>query len=380
MNSHPALDEILSLDPQATEAAIRGEFSALCKNRPLVFFGAGPLGRTTLAAVQEAGVLPVAFSDNNRERWGQEIEGILVLSPDEAVAQYGRDAAFVVTIYNPSATIAQLRAAGCECVVGASVLWRGNLSAMGAHCSFASPDVIFEEDENVRLAFDLWEDDKSRQEFLDQLRWRTTPGLSLPAPSPPGETYFPPEIVLRDDDVFVDCGAFDGDTLRMVLARRKDNFSRFIGFEPDPDNFARLQKFVDSLPEAQRHKIICHNAATGASSGIVRFHATGTARSGMSGEGEIEMNCVRLDEALKNEAPTFIKMDIEGAEPDALEGARQTFEVYSPTAAICVYHASDHLWRIPLLLRSMCPDSKIYLRRYAEECWELVVYAVPSQR
>jgi hypothetical protein len=83
---------------------------------------------------------------------------------------------------------------------------------------------------------------------------------------------------------------------------------------------------------------------------------------------------------LKNEAPTFIKMDIEGAEPDALEGARHTFEMHHPAAAICVYHASEHLWRVPLLLQAMCPDSKIYLRRYAEECWELVVYAVPLGR
>lgn len=379
MDSLTALNEVLSRDPQATDAALRAEFSAL-GNRPVVFFGAGPLGRTTLAAIQETELLPVAFSDNNHERWGTEIQGISVLSPEAAAEQYGHEAIFVVTIYNPSQAIAQLQRLGCERVVGSGIFWRAHLDTMGAHCSFASSDAIFVQSADVRQAFSLLADEQSRREYIDQLQWRTTPGFALPSATPADQTYFPPEIKLRDDDVFVDCGAFDGDTLRMVLERRGEGFSRFIGFEPDPNNYARFQNFAQSLPESQREKIICHNAATSAQNGIVRFHATGTAGSGISGEGEIEMNCVRLDDALKDEAPTFIKMDIEGAEPDALEGARATFAKHQPAAAICVYHATDHLWHVPLLLHEMCPDSKIYLRRYAEECWELVVYAVPPGR
>jgi hypothetical protein len=48
--------------------------------------------------------------------------------------------------------------------------------------------------------------------------------------------------------------------------------------------------------------------------------------------------------------------------------------------AICAYHSCDHLWRIPQLLKSANPDYRIVLRRYAEDCWETVYYAIPSER
>lgn len=238
---------------------------------------------------------------------------------------------------------------------------------MGSHGSFDDPSAIFEQNEKVRAAFSLLADGESRAEYLAQLQWRTTPGFEEMPPARSGEEiYFPEELFsLRDDDSYVDCGAFDGDTLRMMLARRGDQFKRFLGFEPDSGHFARFEEFVASLPDDQRIKIEGRNAATGAQSGVARFNAVGTADSGISGEGEIEVACVRLDGEL-DFAPTFIKMDIEDAEPDALKVAQATFTKHRPIGAICVYHATEHLWEIPLLLHDFCPDSRIYLRRYAE--------------
>jgi hypothetical protein len=73
-------------------------------------------------------------------------------------------------------------------------------------------------------------------------------------------------------------------------------------------------------------------------------------------------------------------MDIEGAEPDALEGARALIQRERPVLAICAYHRCEHLWTLPPLLKSLLPSSHVSLRRYAEECWETVYYAVPSER
>jgi hypothetical protein len=78
--------------------------------------------------------------------------------------------------------------------------------------------------------------------------------------------------------------------------------------------------------------------------------------------------------------PTFIKMDIEGAEVDALIGARRLIENALPVLAICVYHQPDHLWRIPLLIRSFSDQYRFFLRPHNEEGWDLVCYAVPASR
>jgi hypothetical protein len=73
-------------------------------------------------------------------------------------------------------------------------------------------------------------------------------------------------------------------------------------------------------------------------------------------------------------------MDIEGAETEAIPGAVRTIARCRPILAICAYHRCDHLWRIPKLLQEAYPDCKIFLRRYAEECWETVYYAIPPER
>lgn len=375
------LETLLAQDRVAVNHAFASEWAQCAKRGGIVLFGAGPMGNIALENLRRSGKEPLAFCDNNAALWNTRIAGIEVLSPGEAATRWS-DAVFVVAIYNPSKATEQLRELGCECVVGAAVLWRAHGETFEPHQSFDAPDTIFEHHEEVRRAFALLADEESREEFLAQLQWRTQAGFAaMPAARSGKEIYFSPDLfTLNDADFFVDCGAFDGDTLRMVLDRRGEKFARFIGFEPDPKNFARFEKFVASLPESQRVKIEGRNAATGAQTGVVRFHADGTVGAGISDEGEIEAACVRLDDALENSTPTFIKMDIEGAEPEALDGARALLQRTRPILAICAYHATDHLWRIPLLIHDIHPDYKLVLRRYAEECWELVVYAVPPER
>ena len=77
---------------------------------------------------------------------------------------------------------------------------------------------------------------------------------------------------------------------------------------------------------------------------------------------------------------TFIKMDIEGAEFDALRGARAAIERHRPVLAVCVYHQQDDLWRLPLLMKEMVPDYRMYLRCHEGDGWQTVAYAVPPER
>lgn len=78
--------------------------------------------------------------------------------------------------------------------------------------------------------------------------------------------------------------------------------------------------------------------------------------------------------------PSFIKMDIEGAELDALIGARHSIEKDLPVLAISAYHQPDHVWRIPLLIQSFSDQYRFFLRSHNEEGWDLVCYAVPISR
>jgi hypothetical protein len=84
--------------------------------------------------------------------------------------------------------------------------------------------------------------------------------------------------------------------------------------------------------------------------------------------------------ALTGVIPTFIKMDIEGAEPRALAGACETIRKHAPFLAICVYHELEHLWQIPLAIKAIREDYQIFLRRHAADHWETVCYGRPIQR
>ena len=120
-------------------------------------------------------------------------------------------------------------------------------------------------------------------------------------------------------------------------------------------------------------------AAVGKERGTLRFQAAGLSSSAVCADGEYEVDAVPLDEALAGERATYIKMDIEGSEVDALRGASAIIGRDRPSLAICSYHVQDHLWRIPNLIGRLLPDSRLHFRTYAIDGWELVCYATPRE-
>ena len=345
-----------------------------------VLFGAGHLGKAALAGLREAGLEPIAFADNNPELWNSQVSGVGVLPPQDAVARFSREAIFVVTVYTSEPVWEQLLGLGVQPISFAELAWN-HPGTLLPHADLELPHGIFDAADDVRMALSLWEDDCSRQEYLGQLEWHTSLDRSvLPAHLPQREIYFPDDIVEQSSkETFVDCGAFDGDTVREFLKRRGSSFGQVIAIEPDPMNFQALGKYVATLPEDMRNRMLAIQSAVGLRKGKVKFTAAGSAASSV-GHGPQEVDGAPLDELLAAYSPTYIKMDIEGAELDAVAGARGVIERDAPILAICLYHKLEHLWRIPLLIRSFSSAHRLFLRRYADECWELVCYAVPTSR
>jgi hypothetical protein len=141
----------------------------------------------------------------------------------------------------------------------------------------------------------------------------------------------------------------------------------------------RLGRNLACLNESVRARIRVIAAATGASEGTVRFSATGQLGSA-AGAGETQVAVVTLDKALAGTIPTYIKMDIEGGEPEALAGARHIVQRDAPVLAICAYHVQDHLWKLPNLIHSLNPEYRLFLRPHIQLVEDLVCYAVPPKR
>jgi FkbM family methyltransferase len=167
----------------------------------------------------------------------------------------------------------------------------------------------------------------------------------------------------------------------MFLDRVHGCFRHIYAIEPDPKNRAALGKYLSSLPGEATRCISVLPFGLSDCDEVVSFDASGTVGSRVvSGTGSDSIQCRRLDDILDGPQPTLIKMDIEGAEPRAILGAAATIASSRPVLAICAYHKCEHLWTLPQLIHNALPDYRIFLRRYAEECWETVYYAIPPER
>jgi len=112
----------------------------------------------------------------------------------------------------------------------------------------------------------------------------------------------------------------------------------------------------------------------------LQFNESGGTNSGVSINGVATVQAIRIDDLVAEDIEiNYIKMDIEGAELMALEGARKTISRQTPHLAICVYHEPGHLWEIGLWIEENFPQKyKMYLRTYAEQTFETVLYCIPS--
>lgn len=378
------LTEILAEDLEAARRRERSTFSDLVAGRPIVLYGAGGAGRRTAAALRAAGSAPVAFADANQA--GHEVDGLSVLAPEEAAGRYGRTAAFVVAVYNPGSPHMDieraLRAAGCQTVVPFPPLAWAHPEALLPHYGLDLPHRVIEAADEVRAAFDLLADDRTRREFVEQLRWRVDGDPTrLSGSEETPDQYFADDLfTLVDDEVFVDVGAFDGDTLAEFAERSGGRFERYLAIEADPGNAAQLSERVRRMP-GLGSRVDVLSLAVGAARGRVRFAADGTAAATASEAGDVEVDVAPLDELLDGGRATFLKFDIEGAEPDALRGAAGTIARDRPVLAVCVYHQQDHLWTLPLQAAALTGDGyTFHLRRYAADIFDEVLYAVPAER
>ena len=350
-----------------------------------VLFGAGSLGRSALQCLARDGRRPLAFTDNNAVLWGTEIEGIPVMSPADAARTYGSSAAFFVTIWSLGHRYAETHEAltnsGCDQVYpSAPIRWKyaGDLLPFFLQ---DLPHKLYTEASAVRDAFALWSDDRSRAEYLSQIRYRALGDWNgLEPPDAEASYFLDSRFSLLPNEVFIDCGAYDGDTVREVIHRSRGAFSRIVPLEPDPASFAALEEYRGSLPPDVASRITPYPYAVSSVPQRLRFAADGSQSSTISDTGDIWIDAVRLDDLAGDMAPTFIKMDIEGAEMDALEGARQIIARHRPILAICLYHRQSDLWRIPLLIHSIYPGYRYFLRTHETDGWQTVGYAVPPER
>jgi FkbM family methyltransferase len=189
------------------------------------------------------------------------------------------------------------------------------------------------------------------------------------------DQYFPKDIAfVREDSMeglYVDLGAFDGDTLR-GLADRKLNPRGYVGLEPDPGNFSKL------LEEASLVSFPCLTLPLAASDQTaIQFLSSNDSGSAISISGDLAIQSTSIDSLLHGHKVSILKMDIEGAEKSAIQGSAETIQEWKPGLAVSVYHKPQDLWEILDEVDSLGVYSRYYLRTYGEQTFDTVLYCLP---
>ena len=217
-------------------------------------------------------------------------------------------------------------------------------------------------------------DDESQHVFDSLMEFRLTGNLGAMAgfEYAADRQYFEPFIALDKGEVFVDGGGFDGYTSE-EFARRCPDFAGIHFFEPSEKTLSAAKEKLAHLEHVHFHQLGLYDQRA-----TLRFDADSGSASRISDTGGETIEVACLDDAVEGRI-TFIKLDLEGAEPNALSGSREHILNDHPKLAVAVYHHPAHFWQIPKLVLGMRDDYRVYLRHYTEGWTETVMFFVPER-
>ncbi|MHC1693671.1 MAG: FkbM family methyltransferase [Eubacteriales bacterium] len=227
--------------------------------------------------------------------------------------------------------------------------------------------------EEFGRVYNMLADDTSRRIYENIIRFKLTgdPSLLPFISTPKDEAYA--LLSLRTDEVYVDAGAYTGDTVCEVYGAA-GGLGGLVALEPDVHSFGRLCGTVSALGIKSP---ILYNGGAWDSLGWLPF-SSGDGRGSRVSEhgGEIRVNSI--DNLLRGGYASLIKLDVEGAELRALEGCKKTIRRHSPTLILSLYHRNEDLFAIPLKLAEMSCCYEYHIRRHPSvPAWDINLYAIP---
>ncbi len=337
--------------------------------------GAGPvyvLGRNKYAQ-QVARVWAVrAFIDDFTT------EKVYLDRPVIRMADWPKDGIVVSCVMDtlPLTALDRLRSVGAREAIDYFALARlaPDVLAPVTFCAGSARD-IRENGARYEWVYSLLADDVSRQHFAKVVQFRLNMDLEFMRGFRLAleRQYFEDFLPRQEAEVFVDGGGYDGQT-SLQLAAWNGAYRRIYYFEPVPAMMSVSRRALAGLRDVRFvQKGLFSRGAR------LRFNAEAGSASGLSAQGQSEIDVVRLDDEVR-ERVTFVKLDIEGTEYEALQGMREHIRAETPTMAICIYHDQRDFWRIPCQVLEMNDCYRIYVRHYSESVRETVMFFIPRTR
>ncbi|MGD8203170.1 FkbM family methyltransferase [Pantoea sp. FN0305] len=340
---------------------------------PIVLIGAGCLAQMTCSFMQREALRIDHIAVNQQYLTAGATFNEFELEALEHFIQSGQPCNYIIALqFVSDEFIAQLSSHAAEILIY-------DPSFIGVNTdSFITREYCQQHESEFDALYQQLADDKSRQTLVAFLNQRICAEPKYYQTVFDPDHYFPTDIIsLGSDEVFVDCGAYNGDSIAAFLAaiekRSLPQPHKIYGFEPDSGNFAKLSAATASLGYCH-----CYNKGVWSSTTTLHFDSGRALSSKISDdESMASIDLITIDEVTAGEKVTFIKMDIEGAELEALKGASSSIQSHRPVLAISAYHKPEDLLTLPHYIQSLVPEYRFYLRaHHSLHAFELVLYAI----
>ncbi len=181
----------------------------------------------------------------------------------------------------------------------------------------------------------------------------------------------------KEKEVFIDAGFYNGDSSVDFVKWCEGGYDHIYAFEPYKE---WAEYGIKRMKKVGISNFTMINAAACEFDGKVGFQKMHGAESHVTKDGTNMVDALSIDSMLKGQRATFIKMDLEGGEYNALLGARKTIEKYAPVLAISIYHKPDDFLVLALLILEINPNYKFYIRHYSSFSSETVLFAIIEGR
>ena len=238
---------------------------------------------------------------------------------------------------------------------------------------FSSDDLQTHAQE-IQCVYDLLADEESKRVFSGVLNFKLSGKIRyLNEVTSSVDEAYRTLLCPQRGERYLDLGAYNGDTVREFIGYQPD-YREIIAFEPDEKNFRKLTNW---LKQEEIRDCMAYCRAVWSEPTLLPFQKKAGRNSALGEGGTATVEADSIDHLLNGEPIDLIKMDVEGAEAEAIQGGAQTLQRYMPKLNIALYHRNEDIFRLPLLICKINPSYRLYLRHHPYiPAWETNLYAI----
>ena len=333
---------------------------------PIVLYGMGNGTDMVLEKLEETGVTAAEVFASDEFVRGHSFRGYKVIRYSDVCEKYDDFVIVVCFAVRDEAMLAKIKSLSEK-----HTLFAPNVPIVND--GVFTREFIEEHDGEFERAYGLLADDFSRQSFIDVLNFKVSGKVEylFRCEKQKSEIYSE-YLQLGGDEIFMDLGAYDGDTVREFLQATGGEYEKIIAVEADEKNYRKL---TDKTADVR--DIVTHNLAVWDKKETLFFEKKKGRNSKLSSAGKVEVQADSVDNILVGERITVLKMDIEGSEEKALDGAKNTIASHRPKLYVCAYHRNSDMYRLPLKINELCEDYRIYFCHHPYvPAWESNFYCI----